>query len=168
VLERLHESSVASRWWAARTAVAALEDPDAGGHDERALKLWRERTKTAEEAEQRAWEEITATPCFSQITRHDLSEFELGELKADLARCMPVSRAWLVRKNLREFPWRRAYVVFLELPQMGDDERWQVCRQLEQTLSLPGAALVLWAGHSPTLEQIERQAFGAIWARTAK
>ena len=50
---------------------------------------------------------------------------------------------------------------------MGDDERWQVCRQLEQTLSLPGAALVLWAGHSPSLEQIERQAFGAIWARTA-
>ncbi|HET7836054.1 MAG TPA: M48 family metalloprotease [Variovorax sp.] len=167
VLERLHESSVASRWWAARTAVAALEDPDAGGHDERALKLWRERTKTAEEAEQRAWEEITATPCFSQITRHDLSEFELGELKADLARCMPVSRAWLVRKNLREFPWRRAYVVFLELPQMGDDERWQLCRQLEQTLSLPGAALVLWAGHSPTLEQIERQAFGEIWSRAA-
>ena len=167
VLERLHESSVASRWWAARTAVGLLEDPEAGGHDESALKLWRERTKTAEEAEQRAWEEITAMPCFSHITRHDLSEFELGELKADLARCLPVSRAWLVRKNLREFPWRRAYVLFLELPQMGDDERWQVCRQLEQTLSLPGAALVLWAGHSPTLEQIERQAFGAVWARTA-
>ena len=167
VLERLHETSVASRWWAARTAVGLLEDPDAGGHDERALKLWRERTKTAEEAEQRAWEEITATPCFSHITRHDLSEFELGELRADLARCLSVSRAWLVRKNLREFPWRRAYVVFLELPQMGDDERWQLCRQLEQTLSLPGAALVLWAGHSPTLEQIERQAFGAIWSRTA-
>lgn len=166
VLERLHETSVASRWWAARTAVGLLEDPDAGGHDERALKLWRERTKTAEEAEQRAWEEITATPCFSHITRHDLSEFELGELRADLARCLAVSRAWLVRKNLREFPWRRAYVVFLELPQMGDDERWQLCRQLEQTLSLPGAALVLWAGHSPTLEQIERQAFGAIWSRT--
>ena len=166
VLERLHESSMASRWWAAKTAVGLLEDPDGGGHDERALKLWRERNRTAEEAEQRAWEEITATPCFSHITRHDLSEFELGELRADLVRCAPVSRAWLVRKNLREFPWRRAYVVFLELPQMSDDERWQLCRQFEQTLSLPGAALVLWAGHSPTLEQIERQAFGAIWART--
>lgn len=166
VLERLHESSVASRWWAAKTAVALLEDPDAGGHDERALKLWRDRAKTAEEAEQRAWDEITATPFFSQISRHDLSEFELGELRADLVRCSPVSRAWLVRKNLREFPWRRAYVVFLELPLLGDDERWQLCRQLEQTLSLPGAALVLWAGHSPTLEQIERQTFGAIWART--
>ncbi len=51
LLERLHESSTASRWWAAKTAVAALEDLDAGGHDERARsRLWRERTKTAEEA----------------------------------------------------------------------------------------------------------------------
>ncbi|MDM0012547.1 M48 family metalloprotease [Variovorax sp. J22P168] len=165
VLERLHESSVASRWWAARTALALLEDPDAGGHDDRAIKLWRERAKVAEEAEQRAWEEITATPCFSQITRHDLSEFELGELRADLLRCTPVARAWLVRKTLREFPWRRAYVLFLELPDLVDDERWYLCRQLEQTLGLPGAVLVLWAGHSPTLEQIERQAFGAIWTR---
>ena len=72
--------------------------------------------RTAEAAEQRAWEEITATPFFSQIARHDLSDFELGELRADLVRCSAVSRAWLVRKNLREFPWRRAYVLFVELP----------------------------------------------------
>jgi hypothetical protein len=157
---------MASRWWAAKTAVDLLEDPDGGGHDERALKLWRERARQAEEAEQRAWEEITGTPCFSQIARHDLSEFELGELRADLVRCGPVARAWLVRKNLREFPWRRAYVLFLDLPLMGDDERWQLCRELEQTLNLPGAVLVLWGGHSPNLEEIERRAFGLVWRRT--
>lgn len=167
VLERLHASSTASRWWAAKTAVAVLEDPDAGPHDEPALKRWRERAKAAEAAEQRAWEEITSTPFFSQITRHDLSEFELGELRADLVRCSPISRAWLVRKNLREFPWRRAYVLFVELPGLSDEERWSLCRQLEQTLNLPGAVLVLWAGHSPTLEEIERQAFGPVWARAA-
>jgi len=167
VLERLYGSSAASRWWAAKSAVAALEDPDAGAHDEDALKLWRGRLKEAEEAEARAWEEITETPYFSQIARHDLGDHELGELRADLARCLPVSQAWLVRKILREFPWRRAYVVFVELPGLDDDDRWQLCRQLEHTLSLPGAALVLWAGHSPTLEEIERQAFGAIWTRTA-
>jgi hypothetical protein len=167
VLERLHGSSAASRWWAAKNAVAALEDPDAGAHDEEALKLWRGRLKEAEEAEARAWEEITETPFFSQIVRHDLNDHELGELRADLSRCLPISRAWLVRKTLREFPWRRAYIVFVDLPGMDDDDRWQLCRQLEQTLSLPGAALVLWAGHSPTLEDIERQAFGTIWTRTA-
>jgi Zn-dependent protease with chaperone function len=167
VLERLHASSAASRWWAAKNAVALLEDPDAGPHDEPALKLWRERARTAEAAEQRAWEEITSTPFFSQIARHDLSEFELGELRAGLVRCGPISRAWLVRKNLREFPWRRAYVLFVELPGLPDEERWNLCRQLEQTLTLPGAALVLWAGHSPTLAEIERQAFGPVWTRTA-
>ena len=159
VLERLHTSSAASGWWAAKTAVALLENPDAGPHDEAALKYWRERTRTAEAAEQRAWEEITATPFFSQIARHDLSDFELCELRADLVRRAAVSRAWLVRKNLREFPWRRAYVLFVELPSLADEERWQLCRELEHTLTLPGAVLVLWAGHSPTLAEIERQAF---------
>ncbi|WP_295978600.1 M48 family metallopeptidase [uncultured Variovorax sp.] len=167
VLERLHGSGAASRWWAARSAVASLEDPDSGPHDEEALKLWRGRLKEAEEAEARAWEEITGTPFFSQISRHDLNDFELGELRADLLRCLPVSRAWLVRKNLREFPWRRAYVLFVELPGLDDEDRWNLCRQLEQTLTLPGAALVLWAGHSPKLEDVEREAFGAVWVRNA-
>ncbi len=167
VLERLHEAGAASRWWAARNAVAVLENPDAGPHDEAGLKHWRGRLKEAEEAEARAWEELTETPSFSQIGRHDLNEHELDELRADLVRNLPVSRAWLVRKNLREFPWRRAFVVFVELPGLDDEERWQLCRQLEQTLSLPGVALVLWAGHSPTLEDIERQAFGPVWTRGA-
>jgi hypothetical protein len=167
LLERLHESSTASRWWAAKTAVAALEDLDTGAHDDRALRLWRERAKTAEAAEQRAWEEITETPFFSQIARHDLSEFELGELRADFVRCSAITRAWVVRKNLREFPWRRAYVIFVELPTLADEERWNLCRELEHTLSIPGAALVLWAGHSPTLAEIERQAYGEVWTRAS-
>ncbi|MDM0114209.1 M48 family metallopeptidase [Variovorax sp. J22R133] len=167
VLDRLYASGTASRWWAATSAVALLENPDAGPHDETGLKLWRARLKEADEAERRAWEEITSTPYFSQITRHDLSDFEAGELQADLVRCHPISRAWLVRKALREFPWRRAYILFVDLPGMADEDRYHLCRQLEQTLSLPGAALVLWAGHAPTLEEIERNARGAFWTRTA-
>ncbi|MET3494775.1 M48 family metallopeptidase [Variovorax boronicumulans] len=167
VLERLHHSGAASRWWAAQSAVASLEDPDAGPHDEEALKLWRGRLREAEEAEERAWEEITSTSFFSQIARHDLNDYELGELKADFLRCLPVSRAWVVRKNLREFQWRRAYIVFVDLPGLDDDDRWHLCRELEQTLTLPGAALVLWAGHSPTVADIEQHAFGAVWTRGA-
>lgn len=167
LLEQLHAAGAASQWWAAKTAVAALEDPDAGPHDEAGLKLWRGRLKEAEEAEARAWEALTETPFFSQIARHDLSDHELDELRGDLARCLSVSRAWLVRKNLRDNPWRRAYIVFVELPRLDDAERWQLCRELEQNLSLPGMALVLWAGHSPTLEQIEREAFGPVWTRSA-
>ncbi len=167
VLERLHESGTAGRWWAATAAVALLESPDAGGYDEDALRTWRMRFKQAEAAEERAWAEITGTPFFSQIARHDLSEFELDQLRADLARCLPVSRAWLVRKSLRDFAGRRAYVVFLELPGLANEERWRFCRQLEDSLSLPGIALVLWAGHAPTLAEIEREAFGTVWERQA-
>ena len=165
LLEQLHASDPPSRWWAAQHAVESLENPDAGAYDETALKHWRARRKDAEEAERRAWEEIVDTPFFSQIGQHDLSEFELGELRVDLSRCKPATRAWLVRKNLREFRWRRAYIVFIELPELDDEERYHLCRALERSLSLPGIALVLWAGESPTLEEIERQAFGITWAR---
>lgn len=165
LLETLHVADAASRWWAARHAVDLLENPEAGPYDDAALKHWRARRKDAEEAERRAWQEIVDLPFFSQIARHDLSEFELGELRTDLARCKPVSRAWLVRKNLREFPWRRAYVIFLEIPAMDDADRYPLCRVLERSLSLPGAVLVLWTGASPTLEEVERETFGLTWAR---
>lgn len=165
----LFEHSAPDRWLACSAAVAELERPAADGSlDEAALKLWRERRRQAEEAEERAWEELADTPCFQSISRHDLSEFELGELQADLARCKPVARAWLVRKNLREFAYRRCYIVFLELPQLDDEDRYDLCRSLERSLDLPGQALVLWGGHSPTLGEIGQHAFDAVYARALK
>ena len=89
-------------------------------------------------------------------------------MRADLSRCQPVTRAWLVRKNLHEFPWRRAYILFLDLPGLADDERYPLCRHLEQTLSLPGVALVLWAGTSPTAQDIERHVQDPFWVRAAR
>ncbi|WP_213955004.1 M48 family metallopeptidase [Variovorax sp. dw_954] len=166
LLEELHAADAPSRWWAAQHAVGLLENPDGGPHDAIALKHWRARRKDAEDAETRAWEEVVDTQYFSQIARHDLSDFELGELRADFVRCKPIQTAWVVRKNLREFPWRRCYIVFLQLPEeMDDSDRYDLCRSLERTASLPGTALVLWAGHSPTLDEIERQAFEPVWAR---
>lgn len=163
LLQLLHDSSAAYRWWAARTAVALLEaDPD---FDVKALQAWRERLKAGDAIEERAWEELTETPTFEAIARHDLSEFERGEVLAELARCAPVARAWLVRKNLRELAWRRSYLIFLELPGMHDADRWELCRDLERSLSLPGPTLALWAGESPTLEEIERNAGAPIYTR---
>lgn len=102
---------------------------------------------------------------FSHIARHDLSEFELGEFQAELARCTPIARAWLVRKNLREHPQRRAYLLFVELPGMDDEDRYELCRSLERTLGLPGPVLALWAGESPTLQEIRRSAFEPVFSR---
>ncbi len=165
-LEQLFEHSAANRWWACGLAVALLEKPALDGTlDATALRRWRERLKVANEAEDRAWEELTETPFFQSISRHDLSEFEQGELQSDLARCKPIYRTWLVRKNLKEFAYRRCYVLFVELPAMDDEERYDLCRSLERSLDLPGQVMVLWAGHSPTLADIQRNAFDAVYAR---
>ncbi len=166
VLERLWNAGPDQRWWAATRAVAALETPRLGAElDLAALKRWRERVKQTEEAEQRAWEELTAPPYFQQTSRHDLGPFELAELQMDLARCKSVQQAWLVCKQLREFPQRRAYLLFVDLPGMADEERHHLCRHLERSLALPGPVLALWAGYAPTLEEIRRGAQAAVFAR---
>lgn len=166
LLHRLWETGSGDRYWAARTALAELETPRPGvDYDAAALKQWRKRLEQAQESEERAWEELTNTGFFSQIARHDLSEFELAELQSELARCAPVARCWLVRKNLREHPRRRAYLVFVELPGRDDESRYHLCRSLERTLSLPGPALALWAGESPSLQEIQRSAFEPVFTR---
>lgn len=165
-LESLWNAGGADRWWAARAALAELDTPRPGvEHDAAAYKLWRRRLERAEEAEERAWDELVNTPFFAQTTRHDLSAMELAELRAELARSRAIAACWLVRKSLREFPQRRAYLVFVDLPGMDDADRYAYCRALERGLTLPGPALVLWAGESPTRTDIERHAADPIHTR---
>lgn len=165
-LQQLLDLSPANRWWACKQAVKTLEDGLSGDNaDGKALKLWRDRLRQAQQAEDRAWEEMTETPFFQSISRHDLNEFELGECQSDLARCQPIASAWLVRKNLTEFAYRRCYLLFIDLPGLKDDERYALCRSLEHTLDLPGPVLVLWAGDAPTLDDIQRNAFNPIFVQ---
>jgi hypothetical protein len=166
LLHRLWDAGSSDRYWAARTALAELDTPRMGmEHDAAAFKQWRKRLERAQESEERAWEELSGTSFFSQIARHDLSAFELAELQSELARCAPVARCWLVRKNLREHPQRRAYLLFVDLPGMDDESRYHLCRALERNLSLPGPVLALWAGESPTLKEIQRYAFDPVYER---
>jgi hypothetical protein len=44
-------------------------------------------------------------------------------------------------------------------------DRHSLCRELENSLDLPGQCLALWAGHSPTLAEIERNAFEPVYMR---
>jgi len=165
-LERLWEADDAERWWTARAALAELETPRPGmEHDAAAFKQWRKRLERAQEAEERAWEELAGTAFFNRATRHDLSAFEQAELQAELIRYLPVARAWLVRKNLREFARRRAYLLFVELPGLGDEDTFELCRRLERQLHLPGPVLVLCAGESPSLEDIRRHAAEPVFVR---
>ena len=154
-LERLHEASPQHRWWAAHTAVAALEDDP--GHDGNALALWRGRLREAEAAEARAWAELAEPPVLANTSPSDLSAFERWELEAELARWADVSCAWLLRKQVREFPQRRCYVLILELPRLDAAQAETLCRALEPSLWLPGPVLLLWTGQSPELAEIRRK-----------
>lgn len=165
-LNKLYDTSLADRYWVCNAAIESVKKPDAEGDiDSQALKFWRERLKHAQDAEERAWEELSETSFFQSISRHDLDEFESAEFHADMARDASVKRAWLVRKNLREFAYRRCYILFIELPDLNDEERYDLCRNLERRLDLPGQVLVLWAGESPTLADIQQHAFEPLYIR---
>lgn len=163
VLERLHASGKENAWWAAQEAVAQLEaDPH---HDTRTLQSWRGRLKEGEAAEQRAWAELSEPPYLEGTTQPRLNDFERAELENDLARFAPVAAAWLLRKQLREFPGRRAYLLFVDLPGMEDGERWELCRALEQSLALPGSVLALWPGGSPSVGELRKKSGAPLYER---
>lgn len=165
-LERLHEASPAHRWWAARTAVALLEEDP--GHDGGTLQLWRGRLQQAEAAEARAWAELTQQPVLARTSPPDLGEFERWELECELARWPDVACAWLLQKEVREFPGRRCYVLVLELPRLQSEEATALCAAMEPGLWLPGPVLLLWTGQSPELAALRRQARPCYDARVSE
>ena len=165
-LEQLWDGDGDSRWWAARTALAELETSRTGmEHDAAAYKQWRKRLERAQEAEDRAWEELSGASLFARAVRHDLSPFEQTELTTQLARYRNVSRAWLVRKQLREFPRRRAYLLFVELPGLEPDEGLALCHRLENSLSMPGPMLVMDADEASSPEDLKRHAAEPVFVR---
>ncbi len=165
-LEQLWDGDGDSRWWAARTALAELETSRPGmEHDAAAYKQWRKRLERAQEAEDRAWEELSAASLFARAVRHDLSPFEQTELTTQLARYRNVARAWLVRKQLREFPRRRAYLLFVEMPGLEPDEGLALCHRLENSLSMPGPMLVMDADEASSPEELKRHAAEPVFVR---
>lgn len=144
LLERLFDVGTAQRWWACQQALTLLGTTDASADT---LARWRLRLKEAEAAEQRAWEELQTPPVWANLSRHDLSPFELSAWTAQLARQPLVGQAWLARKELRELPYRRTYLMVLSLDDdLDPEDALMVCEALAARLPLPGRALVLCAG----------------------
>jgi hypothetical protein len=165
----LFDISESNRCWASRAAVTTLEKnrhPDEPEEiEDTELARWRVRRDQAEELERRAQLELARSTCFDSIAPGDLNEFEKGELLSRLARCRPVARAWLVRKELSEFVALRCYIVFVELSGLSWDKRGDLCRELERSLELPGLTRLVAPGRSPTLAQIRRGAFEPVYVR---
>lgn len=168
-LDSLFDASADQRWWACSTAVEQLEQrlrtqPEV----EATLKLWRDRLHQADEAEHRAWMEHSTTPFFNAIRREDLNDFEKGEFLSQMAQTKAVARAWLVGKNLREFAQRRCYTLFVELPNLDDESRYELCRHLEHSLHLPGRVLVLYLDQNPSLRELQQHGLHATYQRALK
>jgi hypothetical protein len=165
----LFDISDSHRSWASRVAVSTLEknlgNDEAVEDEDNGLAHWRARRDEAEELERRAQLELARAECFDSIAPGDLNEFEKGELLSRLARCRPVARAWLVRKELNEFKSLRCYIVFVELSGMRWEKRSDLCRELERSLQLPGLTRVVAAGRNPTLAHIRRGAFDPVYVR---
>jgi hypothetical protein len=68
-----------------------------------------------------------------------------------------VSCAWLLRKEVREFPARRCYLLVVDVPRLAPERALALCRALEPCLWLPGPVLLLWRGQSPELAEIRRK-----------
>lgn len=165
-LESLFDASVAYRWWACDFACDLLQRRLASNpEDAEPLRVWRERLKHAEAAEQRAWAEHTASAPFAALTRDDLSDYERTELRVDLGQLAPLGRAWIASKNLREFAQRRCYTLFAEFPRLDDESRFELCRQMEHSLTLPGPVLVVPVSEAAQLRELERLALQPVFVR---
>ena len=165
-LERLWQIGADHHSWAARRAVAWLERPAPGtAMDDANLKLWRQRLKDAQAQDDAVWDALCTPPWFQHLSRHDLNELEVevDDVRTALGWHSPIERAWLVTRRLPEHSQRRAYLLFIDCPQLPEAQRPGLCRQLIQQLDLPGPVLPLCADGELKLADIERHSFGPLY-----
>ncbi len=138
-LARLSEASAARRWWAAQQAVQMLEtDASLAAAMPSQLKNWKIKLKHATDIEGRIVEELHEGDLALQASRHDLNDFELSELRLALLCHSAICQAWIARKNLREYPWRRAYALVVMTQGLSEECGANLVSTMEQTFDAPG------------------------------
>ena len=139
LLDQLWHTNGQRRRFAADAMVELLEaQAKQEGYNAQALRLWRDRAREMQKLDAQMRQELFDTAPFEHIARHDLSEFQLADLEAELALIRPVQEAWLLRKHLQTRPGTRAYMLIVSMPGMGDDAREQLSQSILQRIDLPG------------------------------
>ncbi|MBU0915170.1 M48 family metalloprotease [Aquabacterium parvum] len=162
-LDQLWSRSPDHRHFAARKAVTWLERPPRGTEpDAIALKQWRQRVKDAQAADDAVWEALTEPPWFTQLQRHDLDEVQLEDTREVLGWHPAIRQAWLCRRRLPEHSDRRAYLLFVDVPDLNNAQRAGLCQQLIHQLGLPGPAIPLCIGDEVPMAEVKRSAFNPI------
>lgn len=162
-LDQLWQRSPDHRHFAARKAVAWLERPPRGTEpDAIALKSWRQRVKDAQAADDALWQALSEPPWFTQLQRHDLDEVQIEDTREVLGWHPAIRQAWLCRRRLPEQSDRRAYLLFVDVPELNNAQRAGLCHQLIQQLDLPGPAIPLCIGDEVPMADVKRSAFNPI------
>jgi len=162
-LDQLWLRSPDHRHFAARKAVAWLERPPRGTEpDAIALKHWRQRVKDAQAADDALWQALTEPPWFTQLQRHDLDEVQVEDTREVLGWHPAIRQAWLCRRRLPEHSDRRAYLLFIDAPELNNAQRAGLCHQLIHQLDLPGPAIPLCIGDEVPMADVKRAAFSPI------
>jgi len=166
--DRLWQANEDQRAWAARCAVAWLERPAPGtAMDDAALKHWRQRAKQAQTADVEVWDALCTPPWLTHLSRHDLNELEVEDLRHALQWHGVIDRAWLVCRRLPAHSQRRAYLLFLACPDLPDGQHGALCRQLIQQIGLNGPVLPLCLDDELRAAEVERATFGTVYPAPA-
>ncbi len=141
---KLYEVSAAHRWWAANQITTLLEvNVDLAASMTSHAKTWRMKLRSARVTQERALEEIGEGDISDQTTRHDLSEFELSELRHELL-CLPqVVQLWVACKVVAGFSSRRTYAAVVVLRDVGSDQSSDFLFDLMDQLNMPGPTRIV-------------------------
>jgi len=159
-LDQLWTRSPDHQHFAARKAVSWLEHPPRGTEtDAIALKSWRQRVKEAQAADDALWTALCEPPWFDHLQRHELDEVQADDAREVLSWHPAIRQAWLCRRRLPEHRDRRAFVLFVEVPDLNNAQRAGLCHQLIQQLDLPGPVIPLCIGDEVPMADVKRSAF---------
>lgn len=103
------------------------------------LARWRQREKTASEAEARSWQELHALGTnLRQASAASLRASAQQMLRAVLATYPEAQRAWLVRQSLRCMPDRPVHLLFVQFTGVGGGEAQALCESIRGQWPGPG------------------------------
>lgn len=158
-LEALWQTAPSYRPFATRAMVGMLEvQAKQSGYDAAALRLWRDRAREAEQQQQSFFDSLQQAPVFQGTRVNDLSEFELADLRGELALFKPISQAWLLSKPDSSMPELRIHLLLVQAPRLNEEQRSELRRALYADVDLPGMLLVVCVGpDEPASEEEARR-----------
>lgn len=158
-LETLWQTWPSYRPYATRAMVNMLEaQAKQSGYDAAAMRLWRDRAREAEQQQQGFFDALQQAPVFQSTRVNDLSEFELADLRGELALFKPISQAWLLSKQESSMPELRIHLLLVQAPRLDEEDRSQLRRALYADIDLPGMLLVVCVGpDEPASEEEARR-----------